>query len=210
MTFMIATECFNFKWKLNFTNIFNATVDFVTVWPTSKFVVECLRVLIFYHARLSFHFLSSFWCELELKKHSRKDILWQWRQYSESQFRPMWIWFTHISPEPRKWHFMKSIMCWWIIPKIAKLVPYLIWILTKAREVENEFRKNASSSFLSSKKYHWNSISSDWKWFVIDFFKFLKSVSVFSTTLGNFSKIAMFLALVCEVSFATSNKMLAD
>jgi len=63
-------------------------------------------------------------CELELQKHSRKDILWQWKQYSESQFRPMWIWVTHSSPEPRKWHFMKSIMCWWIIPKIPKLVLY--------------------------------------------------------------------------------------
>jgi len=38
----------------------------------------------------------------------------------------------------------------------------------------------------------------------------LESVSVFSTTLDNFSKITMFLALVYEVSFATSNKMLAD
>jgi len=77
MTIMITRECFNFKWKLNFTNFFNATIDFVTVWPTSKFVVECLTVLIFDHARLSLDFVSSFWCELELKNHSRKDILWQ-------------------------------------------------------------------------------------------------------------------------------------
>jgi len=27
---------FNVKRQLNFTNIFNATVDFATVWPTSK------------------------------------------------------------------------------------------------------------------------------------------------------------------------------
>jgi len=26
----------NFKRQLNFTNIFNATVDFATVWPTSN------------------------------------------------------------------------------------------------------------------------------------------------------------------------------
>jgi len=37
---------FNFKQQLNSTNIFNATVDFAIVWPTSKFVVECLTELI--------------------------------------------------------------------------------------------------------------------------------------------------------------------
>ena len=115
---------FTFKRQLNFTNIFNATVDFASVWPTSQFVVECLTVLIFYDTRLSFDFVPPFWCELELKKHSRRDILWQWKQHLESQFRPLWIWFTHGSPEPRKWHFMKNITCWWIIPKIAKLILY--------------------------------------------------------------------------------------
>jgi len=64
----------NFKRQLNFTNIFNAAVDFATVWPTSKFVVEC-SVLIFYHAGPSFDFVPSFWCALELKKHSCRDIL---------------------------------------------------------------------------------------------------------------------------------------
>ena len=49
---------FNFKQQLNFTNMFNET----------KFMVECLTVLIFYHARPSFDFVPPFWRELELKK----------------------------------------------------------------------------------------------------------------------------------------------
>jgi len=65
-------------------------------------------------------FRASVWCKLELKNHSRKDILWQRKKYSEGQFRPLWIWFTHSSPEPRIWHFMKNIICWWMIPKIIK------------------------------------------------------------------------------------------
>ena len=44
----------------------------------------------------------------------------------------------------------------------------------------------------------------------VDVFKFLASISVFSTTLDTFSSIALFLTLLYEVSFATSNKMLAD
>jgi len=51
---------FNFKRQLHFTNIFNATVDFATVRPTSKFVVECLTLLSFCHARLSFDFVPPF------------------------------------------------------------------------------------------------------------------------------------------------------
>ena len=47
---------FNFKRQLNFTNIY-VTVDFGTVWPTSKFVDECLTVQISYHARISFDFV---------------------------------------------------------------------------------------------------------------------------------------------------------
>jgi len=44
---------------------------------------------------------------------------------------------------------------------------------------------------------------------IIDVFKFLPSSSVFST-IDNFSNIAMFLALLHKVSFATSSTMLAD
>jgi len=47
-------------------------------------------------------------------------------------------------------------------------------------------------------------------WSIIDVFKFLASFSVFSTTLDNFSNVATSLALLYQVSFATSNKMLAD
>jgi len=60
---------------LNFANIFNATVDFATVRPTSKFVVECLTVLILFHVRLYFDFVSPVWCELVLKNLSRRDIV---------------------------------------------------------------------------------------------------------------------------------------
>jgi len=104
---------------------------------------------------------------------------------------------------------MKNIMCWWIIPKITKLVSYFIKLLAVTREVENWFRENASSP-LSSDKYHWHSISRDWRWYIIDVFNFLESSSVFSTTFDNFSSVATFLALLYEVSFATSNKILAD
>ena len=149
-----------------------------------------------------------FWRELELKNHSRRDILRQWKQYLESQFRSLWIWFTHSSSEPRKWHFMKNIVCWWIDHKIGPGTSSRI--LAIAREVENGFRKHASSSSLSSEKYHWNPVSRDWRWSMIDVFKFLANSSVFSTTFDNFSNIARFLALLYEVSFATSNKILVD
>jgi len=121
-------------------------------------------------------------------------------------------WFTHSSPELRKRHFMKNVMYWWIIPKITKLVLYSTSsrTLAIAREVENVFRKNASPSSLSSEKYHWNSISRDWRWSIIDVFKFLASSSVFSTTIDSFSSVATFFALLYQVSFATSNKVLAD
>ena len=104
---------------------------------------------------------------------------------------------------------MEDIMCWWIIPKITKLVPYFIKILAITREVENWFGENAASS-LSSEKYHWHSISRYWRWSIIDVFKFLANSSVFSTTFDNFSSIATFLALLYEVSFATSINILAD
>jgi len=77
-------------------------------------------------------------------------------------------------------------------------------ILATVREVKNRFRKNASSSSLSSEKYHWNSISRDWRWSIIDVFKFLASSSVFSTTLDNFSNKQRFLHYfmhVCNLSF---------
>ena len=54
---------------IEFHKHFNAMFDFANVWPTSKFVVECLTVLIFYYARISFDFVPPFWCELELKNH---------------------------------------------------------------------------------------------------------------------------------------------
>jgi len=44
----------------------------------------------------------------------------------------------------------------------------------------------------------------------MDVLKSLVSFLVFSTTLDNFSNVATFLALLYEVSSATSNKMLAD
>jgi len=82
--------------------------------------------------------------------------------------------------------------------------------LVIAREVEDGFRKNASSSFLSSDKYHWNTVSRDGRWSITDVFKFLASSSVFSTAFDNFSNIARFFALLYEVSYGTSNKILVD
>jgi len=176
----------NFKRQLNFANIFKATVDFANVWPTSKLVVECLTVLILFHVRLYFDFVSPVWCELELKKtlsqrycgngskirkaswdgcgydsrtarpvatglHSgavppqifcvpqiccaQKNLFWTYNK--NKNLAPLKCILTlqtikpgygrvHSSPEPRKWHFMKNITRWWIIPKITRLVPYFI------------------------------------------------------------------------------------
>ena len=169
---------------------------------------RCSTVPIFYDAGLFFDFVPLFWRELELKKHSRRYILWQRKQYLESQFRSLWIWFTHSSPEPRKWHFMKNIMFWWIDHKIGPGTSSRILVI--AKEVENWFRKNASSSSLSWENYHWNSVSRDWRWSITDVFKFLARSSVFSTTFDNFSNTVRFFALLYEVSFATSNKNLVD
>jgi len=49
---------FNFQLQLNFTNNFNATVGFATVWPTSKFVVWCLTVLILQYIIFDFPLIS--------------------------------------------------------------------------------------------------------------------------------------------------------
>ena len=85
--------------------------------------------------------------------------------YSNSQFRPMWIWFTHSSPQPRKCIFMKNITCWWIISVITKLVTVvhhkIVPILSITREVGNGFRTSAVSPSLSSGKYRWDLISRD-------------------------------------------------
>ena len=51
---------FSSKRQLNLTNIFNATVDFATVWLTSKLVIECLAAPVFYHTRLPFDFVPPF------------------------------------------------------------------------------------------------------------------------------------------------------
>jgi len=125
-----------------FTNIFNATVDFSTVWPTSKFVVECLTVLSFYHARLSFDFVPPFWCELELKNHSRRDILWQRKQYSESQFRLLWIYDSRTVHQNREngisWKISRAYE---LFRRSQSWTCTSLRILAKAREVENGFRK---------------------------------------------------------------------
>ena len=66
---------FNFKRQLNFMNILNVTFDLATIWPTSDLMVECLTVLISYHPWLSFNLVPLFWCELELKRHSCRNIV---------------------------------------------------------------------------------------------------------------------------------------
>ena len=93
--------------------------------------------------------------------------------------------------------------------KIGPVLHQEYWLMAIAKEVESRFRTHASSSSLSSEKYYWNSISIHWRW-SIDAFKFLASSSVFSITHDNFSNKATFVALLHEIGFATSNKMLAD
>ena len=155
---------FNFKWQLNHINIFNATVDFATVkakfeicgWAFDSANLMSCSIILWFRAFV--------WCKLERKNHSCRDILWQRKQYLEGQFRPLWIWFMQSSSEPRKWHFMKNIICWWMIPKVKKLVLCFIKNIGYSQRGRDRFRMNASSSSFCSGKYHWNSISRDWKW----------------------------------------------
>ena len=118
---------FNFKRQLNFTNIFNVTVDFATVWPaTSEFMVECLRLLFLCNARLSFDFLPPVWCELELQITLAEMYCGNGGSIFGKPVQTVWVWFTHSSTETRNLQFMKNITCWWIITKITKLVLYFI------------------------------------------------------------------------------------
>jgi len=184
---------FNFKRQLNFTNLFNVTVDFVTVWPTSNDVVECLTVLILCHVRLSFDFVPPVWCELELKNQSRRDVLWQ----TETKFeKPVQKVVGMIrAPVTRT---EKSGISLKISRDDETFGRLQNWscnssrILTITREIENGFRISTASSCLSSGKYRWNSISRDWRWSTVHIFKLSSLYSVFSTALENFSNIARF------------------
>ena len=134
---------FNFKRELNFTNIFNAMVDFATVWPTSKCTVECSTVLIFYHTRLSFDFVPPFWCKLELKKHSRRH------RGNDSHIRKASL--DRCGYDSLTAHQNRENGISWKVSCADDSFPRSQnWsctsrLLAIAREVENEFRKNTSS-----------------------------------------------------------------
>ena len=181
----------NFKRQLNFTNCFN----------------ECLAVPIFCHARLPFDFVPPFWCELERKKHFRRDILWHnIRKASSDRCRYDSRTALQNQENGISWKLSRADETF---PRTQNWSCTSSGILAIAREVENRFLIRASSSSLSSEKYYWNSISRHWRW-SIDAFEFLASSSIVSTTLDNFSSKATFVALLHEIGFATSNKMLVD
>ena len=157
-----------------------------------------------------FRFRASVWCLLELKNHFRRDI-----RGNENNVRK--VSSDICGNDSRTAHQKRENGILWKILRDDEWFPRSkTWsctssrILAVAREVENGFRANASSSSSCSGKYHWNSISRDWRWFITDVFKFLASSSVFSTTLDNFSRIVTYLTLIYEATFATSNKTLAD
>ena len=135
---------------------------------------------------------TSFWRELELKNHSRRDVLWQ----TEAIFvKPALtvVGMIHAQlTKTEKMAFHENIMCSWIIPKSQNWSCNSSAISAITREAEHGFRIRAASSSLNSRKYRWNSISRDWRWTVIDVFKLSSHSSVLSTTLDNFSKIATF------------------
>ena len=107
-------------------HIFNATVDFATVWPTSKFVIECLTMLIFHHTRLSFDFVPTFWCDLELKK----TLLQTYIVAIKATFgKPLQTNVNKIHAQltrTKKMAFHEKYHVWWIIAKTAKLVLYFV------------------------------------------------------------------------------------
>ena len=103
---------FNFKRQLNFTKILNVTAHFANFeirgWVSdSPNLISCSNFL-----RVCAFFLT--WTRAE-KPLSQRCIVG-----NESNIRQasseLWV---YSSPDPRKWHFMKNIMCWWIIPKIT-------------------------------------------------------------------------------------------
>jgi len=81
-------------------NIFNATFDFATAWASLFKIANLASSLTF----LQFGAFVFMWTRAE--NHSRRDILWQRKQYSKSKFRQLWEWFTHSPSELRKWHFL--------------------------------------------------------------------------------------------------------
>jgi len=201
---------FKFKRQLNFTNIFNATVDFATAWPTSKLVVECLTLPISYHPRLSFDSVPSLWCQLELKKHSCRDMLWQAEAIFEKAVRTVVVWFTHSTPEPRQWHCMKKITCRWIIPSITILV--LSFIGNISYKQRSRERISCKCSFLLVIREIL--LELNFKRLKAVYYRCLRTLivffSFFAPHLTTFQTLQHFLAIFSHTNFATSNKMLAD
>ena len=118
---------FNFKRQLNFTNIFNATV--ATVWPASKLWLSVGQHWSLISSSTFVRFRAFVLMRIRGNKPlSQRYIVANEKSIRKKQFRQLWEWFTHSSPEPKKWHFMKNrpTTCWWIIPKITKLVLWFI------------------------------------------------------------------------------------
>jgi len=134
-------------------NIFNAAFDFATAWPTLFGIANLASSSTF----LQFGAFVFMWTRAE--NHSRRDILWQRMQYSKSTS-------DSCGNDSRTAHQNWESGISWKISRAHKLFRRSQnWscnssrILAISREVENGFCKN--SSYLSSEKYCWNSISSD-------------------------------------------------
>jgi len=202
----------NFKRQLNFTNIFNATVDFATVWPTSNirgWVLDSANLLSC-STTLWFRASVLMWTGAE-KTLSQRYIVAPKTLFRKPVQTDVDMIHAQLT-RTEKMAFHENYHMLMNHSQDRKIGPVLhqeYWLMAIAKEVESRFRTHASSSSLSSEKYYWNSISIHWRW-SIDAFKFLASSSVFSITHDNFSNKATFVALLHEIGFATSNKMLAD
>jgi len=80
-----------------------------------------------FHPWPSFHFVPSFWCELEVKKHTHRDMLWQTKTVLENASSDSYVNDSCTAHQNwKKRNFMKNITCRSIIPKITKLCLWFI------------------------------------------------------------------------------------
>jgi len=118
---------FNFKWQLIFHKhfqcdgwLFNRMTNFeIRSWMFDSAKLLSCSIILWFRASVLM------WAGTE-KPLSQRYIVATKAIFRKSVQTAVDIWFTHSSPEPRKWHFMKNITCLWIIPKITKLDLYFI------------------------------------------------------------------------------------
>jgi len=119
-------------------------------------------LLILYHPRFSFDFVPSFWCELELKKHSCREMLRQQKHCSKRQFRQLWY-DSRAAHQSRVSDISRKRSC--VEESFRRSQNWSCSssrILAVSRYVEKGFYTSAATSSVSSGIYCWNLISRDW------------------------------------------------